>query len=237
MKKVGIIIFIAALVVGVVVANVFSFGSVSAESFNPSFLNFSFKRGVKGSGNIATDTRNIRDFKSIDVSGVFNVEIVAQKDFGVVVEADDNLIPLIKTEVRDGVLEISTDERIKSKSRMTVRISAPNIEKIEASGATKVSLSEVMNSSLTIDTSGASKINVSGKTDLLNIDVSGASKIDAENLAVANAVVDASGASKVMVNVSGELKADCSGASSVEYSGTPSNIEQKTSGASKVVSK
>lgn len=237
MKKIGIIIFIAALVVGVVVANVFSFGSVSAESFKPSFLNFSFKRGVKGSGNVATETRDISDFKAIDVSGVFNVEIVAQKEFSVVVEADDNLIPLIKTEVRDGILEISTDKRIKSKSRLTVRISAPNIEKIEASGATKVSLSEVMNSSLTIDTSGASKINLSGKTDLLNVDVSGASKIDAENLSVADAVVDASGASKVMVNVSRELKADCSGASSVVYSGTPTNIEKRLTGASKVVSK
>ncbi len=237
MKKVGIIIFITALVIGVVVANVFSFGGVSAESLKPSFLNFSFKRGVKGSGNVVTENREVRDFKAIDVSGVFNVEIVAQKEFSVQVEADDNLLPLIKTEVKNGVLEISTEKRIKSRTRMTVRISAPDIESIEASGATKVSAIELKNSSLKLDTSGASKISVAGETGSLNVDVSGASKIDAENLAAANVIVDASGASKVLVNVSGELRADCSGASSVTYSGTPTNIVKNTSGAGKLRAK
>jgi hypothetical protein len=232
MKKIGIIIFGIALLAGVVFANFFSFGK--AES---GLVNFSFVRGVKGSGNISTETRDIKDFRSIDVSGVFNVEIVAQKDFSVQVEADDNLIPLIKTEVNDGVLEISTEKRVKSSTRMTIRISAPDIEKIEASGATVVSLADLKNSGLTIDTSGASKIKLAGETSDLNVDVSGASKIDAENLQAIDAVVDASGASRVLVNVSRELRADCSGASSVIYSGTPSNIQKKTSGASSIAAK
>lgn len=229
MKKIGLIIFAVALLVGVIFANFVSFGKAEL-----GLMDFSFKRGVKGSGNVVTETRDISGFKAIDVSGVFNVEIVAQKGFSVQIEADDNLIPLIQTEVNDGVLEISTEKRIKSSSKMTIRISAPDIEKIQVSGVAKVSLTELKNAALKIDTSGASKVTVAGETRDLNIEVSGASKIEAANLSSVNADINASGASQVSVNVTGDLKADCSGASNVTYSGTPTNVEKHASGASKI---
>jgi hypothetical protein len=230
MKKIGFIIFVLALLVGVVFANFTSFGKADIGAFN-----FTFKRGERGSGNVVTENRGLSGFKAVEVGGVFNVEIVAQKEFSVEVEADDNLLPLIKTEVHNGVLEISTEKRIRSKTRMTIRIGAPDIERLEISGVAKVSLADVSNEKLTVDTSGASKVMLAGQTRDLTIDVSGASKVDAASVSSVNAFVDASGASKVLVNVSGDLKADLSGASTVTYSGTPTNIDKKTSGASKVV--
>ncbi len=229
MKKIGIIVFIAAIVLGVLVSSFFSFGRVSGKVFN-----FSFNKSVKGSGNIATETRDISGFKGIDVSGVFQVEITAQKEFAVEIEADDNLLPLIKTEVRDGILRIETRERLKSENGLKIRISAPDIDHIDASGVSKVNLSAVKNNELHVDTSGASKINISGETAKFTVEVSGASSIDAENLKAENANIDASGASHVSVFATGELKSDASGASKIVYSGSPKNIEKKTSGASSV---
>jgi hypothetical protein len=232
MKKIGFLVFIAAIVIGVVFASFTSFGK--AES---SFFKINFNRGVAGSGNVAAEKRDVGDFKSIDVSGVFEVQIVAQKDFSVEVEADDNLLPLIRTEVEDGVLQIETEKRISSPTRLFVKISAPNIEKLEVSGVAKVNVAELKNSALTLDTSGASKITLAGETAKLLIDVSGASKIDAENLKAENAEVETSGASSVNVFVTNYLRADASGASKVTYSGSPANVERKTSGASKVAAK
>lgn len=98
MKKIGIIIFIAAIIVGVVVSSFLSFGRLSERVFN-----FSFRSGTSGSGNLATETRDVSGFTGVDVGGVFQVEITAQKEFGIEIDADDNLLPLIKTEVRGGV--------------------------------------------------------------------------------------------------------------------------------------
>jgi len=231
MKKVALIVFIAALLVGVVVSNVFSFGKTDYK-----FLNFSFNKwsGVKGSGNAATEKRDVSGFTAVDVSGVFQVEIVAQKDFAVEVDADDNLLPLVRTEVRGGTLHISTEGRVSPKSPLRVRISAPDIDNIEASGVSKVFLNGVKNSSLGIDSSGASKISVEGTTRTLTVDVSGASNIDASNLTAENATIDASGASTVTVNASNDVQANASGASKIYYSGTPKNVSKKASGASKV---
>lgn len=229
MKKIGIMVFAAAILVGVCVSSFFSFGRLSEKAFT-----FSFGSGVKGSGTTATETRDVGSFSGVDVSGVFQVEITAQKDFAIEIEADDNLLPLIKTEVRDGVLRIETSERVKTGNPLKVRISAPNIDNIEASGASRVTLGNVKNNELRVDTSGASKINLNGETANLTIEVSGASAIDAENLKAEKATVEASGASHVSVFATGELKSDASGASRIVYSGSPKNIEKKSSGASSV---
>jgi hypothetical protein len=230
MKKIGILIFAVATLIGIVFANLASFGKVDL----PKFVGISWGKGIKGSGNIVTETRDVTGFTSVEAGGVFQVEVTAQKDFSVQLEADDNLLPLIRTEVINGKLVISNEKRLKSRSKIVVRISAPDIEGIDVHGAAKLSLNDVKNRSLKVDTSGASKVSVAGETGDLNIEVSGASKVDASGLNAENAVIDASGASSVLVNVMGDLKAAASGASKIKYNGTPRNIQKRTSGASKV---
>ncbi|NOT49014.1 MAG: DUF2807 domain-containing protein [Acidobacteria bacterium] len=232
MKKFGILIFIAAIILGIFVSSFFSIGPAAKPSFS-----FSFNKTTKGSGNVSTEARDIRDFTGVDVSGVFQVEITAQKDFAVEIEADDNLIPLIKTEVRGGVLHIETEDRLSTDNGLKVRIHAPDIDDIDASGAAKINATAISNEQLQVHTSGASKISLSGETANLSVDVSGASRIEAENLKAENAEVDASGASSVSVFAAGELRTDLSGASKVVYSGSPKNIYKKTSGASSVKEK
>lgn len=229
MKKIGIIVFIFALVVGVSVASFVSWGKATGN-----IVNFKVDFGTeRGSGNMASETRSVSDFSQIEVSSVFHVEITAQQEYRLEIEADDNLLQHITTEVRNGRLEISLDKRVKTKNPMKVRISAPNIDRIDASGASFVDLSNLKNNELTVDTSGASKINVAGETGKLIIDVSGASRIDAGSLSAQTANIDASGASHVSVNVVNELIADASGASRVTYSGSPS-VTRNTSGAGSV---
>jgi hypothetical protein len=233
MKKVGIIFFAAALILGVVLANIVSFGRIGSSIFHIS-TNFG---GVSGSGNIVTDKRDLAGFKAIDVGGIFKLEVTAQQDYSVEVIADDNLQPIIKTELDGDVLRISADKHIKSHEPIVIRISAPDIENVEASGASNVDISNLKNAEFTVNTSGASKVAVQGETELLNIDVSGASKINAEGLKAENARVDASGASNVSVFALDELRADASGASRIVYIGTPKNVTNKTSGASSVMQK
>lgn len=230
MKKVGFFIFAAALVVGLIVSNLFSFGRISDKFFNFSF-NF---RGVKGSGQTVSELRSISGFKSVDVGGVFQVEITAQKEFAVEVEADDNLLPLVKTEIRGGTLHIEMDKKVHTSNPLRVRISLPDIDHLDVSGAANVTVNDLKNTGLSVDSSGASKIKIAGETAKLTIDVSGATKVDAENLKAENATLEASGASHIDVNVSGRLNANASGASKISYSGSPTSVEKKASGASKV---
>lgn len=229
MKKFGILIFIVAVIVGISLANVFSFGKLSP------LVKFSFDFGrVRGSGNIVTQTRDISGFSKIDAGGAYDIEVVAQKEFSVEVQGDDNLVEFVKTEVHGDTLEISNSKRFSTGGRIVIRISAPDIESLDLSGASTAKLSNVKNESLRIESKGASKVIASGETKDLFVDLAGASKLDASELKSVNAEVEARGACHANVSVTGDLKAQASGASRVNYSGNPQNVERSVSGASSV---
>src|SRR5216117_4037518 len=64
--------------------------------------------GVRGSGVRKTEKRELPAFTSIETTGAFEVEVTCQKPASFEIEADDNILPLIQTEVRDGVLRVTT---------------------------------------------------------------------------------------------------------------------------------
>lgn len=222
MKKLGIAIFLAA----------FSIGLFSAVSCNIAKLG-----ATTGSGNTKSEKRDVSGFTKVEAVGAVTLQIDAQKDFRLEIEADDNLIPLIKTEVSGDTLKISVKDKISSKSKILIKISMPLVASLDVSGASTAVVSNVKVESIKLEASGASKITINGEADDLKIDSSGASGIEAEGLTTANAEVTASGASNSTVSASKNLIADASGASSIYYTGDPKNVEPKTSGASSIKQK
>lgn len=227
MKKVGLIIFIAALSIGIVLSNVFSFGSFAFKS--PISLSFG---KVKGSGDFVTEKRNVGEFKNIEVSGAFEVQIIAGKESAIEIDADDNLLPLIKTEVSGDTLEIGREKRFSTHNRVKIRVFTKNVENLETSGASSATLTNLDNEFLNVDSSGVSRVTVAGKTNRLKIEMSGVSQIKTKELSASNVSIDGSGASRADVFASEALTADLSGASHVDYSGNPTEINKKTSGGS-----
>jgi hypothetical protein len=234
MKKIGIIVFAVCIVIGLAFANFFSFGRLSDRLFH---VNLDIGGRVSGSGNVSTEHRGVAGFNSVEVSGVFQVEIVSGKEYSVEVQADDNVLPLIETNVSGSTLHIDLREKASPSSTMIVRITAPSIERVDTTGAANVTASGISNDSFTINTTGASKVNLGGETAKLDIKVTGASVIDAEQLNAVAANIKASGASKINVSVSGELHTDASGASRIVYSGDPKTVDNRTSGASSISKK
>lgn len=219
MKKLGFLIFIIALAIGLI--------------FTPS-CNFKRMTGIKGSGTSKTEQRNVTGFKRIDAGGAVNVEVEAQKDFSVSVEADDNLLQHIKTEVSGDTLKIYSEGKISPSAKMNVKISMPSIEGLDLSGASDGKITNVHADSLELKVSGASEVSISGETKNLEADASGASEINAENLKVEDGKIEASGASSATVSVANNLEAEASGASKISYAGEPKNIKQNASGASSI---
>ena len=235
MKKIGVIVFVACIVIGLSFANFFSVGRFTNRLFHVD-VDFS-EKGAHGSGNVATEKRDLGGFRAVEVSGAFKVEIVWGKDFSVEVQADDNIVPLIDTHVSSDTLYIELEKGVSTKNDMIVRVTAPNIDRVESSGASKVNLSDIKTDSLSIQASGASKIVASGETAKLDIEISGASGVDAEQLRASNVSVDASGASKATVNATSELQADASGASKILYTGEPATVNKDESGGSRITKK
>jgi hypothetical protein len=81
---------------------------------------------------------------------------------------------------------------------------------------------------------GASKIELAGRVDDLSVVISGASDAKLFNLNAKGAILKASGASSIQATVTELLKANSSGASSIDYKGNPNVKGSNTSGASNI---
>ena len=191
-------------------------------------------KGVVGSGNRVTQKRDVPSFLAVEVSGAYEVEIVVQKERSLELSGDDNILPLVTTEVKNNVLRISSSKGFNIKRPVALKIYVPELEAVSTSGANHISVSGIKNSELKIDSSGASKLNLTGETKKLVIDTSGASNIEAKELYAQNVNVESSGAGYVSVYATGELNASASGAARVDYYGNPASVKPDVSGAASV---
>jgi Putative auto-transporter adhesin, head GIN domain len=192
--------------------------------------------GVRGSGVRKTEKRDLPSFNSIETSGAFEVEVNCQKPASFEIEADDNIVPLIQTEVRNGILHVSTTKSYMSSGGIVLRITVPDLASVKSTGAGKFHVSDVKNDSFEIQSTGAATVVVSGQSKQVKIGSTGAGKIDAHNLRANNAEVSVTGAAGVDVYATDQLDITVSGAGRITYSGNP-KVNKNVSGAGQVIKK
>jgi hypothetical protein len=210
--------------------------------------------GEIGSGNLIKQDRKVSSFNGIEVSGAFNVMLTQGTTNSVTVEADDNLMDLIKTEVRGNILVIDNKKPISGSKSLKVYITFTELKSIDLSGAVEVSSQNKLTladlsisgsgssdckldmdvQKLGIDCSGGSKLKLSGSAKDVNLDASGAVDLLAFDFPAENYKVEISGAGKAEINVSKELNVEISGAGNVRYKGNPTKNIQDISGAGSV---
>ena len=202
------------------------------------------------------ELRQVGDFEGVQVSSAFELQLSQGNENSVAVSAPGDVNRAgIKTEVKKGILHIWYDNKnwIKGGGRkLRAYVSAKNIKLIAASGACDVNINgEVRSDELAITLSGASdfkgtviakdlKIDLSGASDLvikgsaanLSIDASGASHLKGYDLITENCRVDASGATDINITVNKVLNAEASGATHIDYRGTGTIGDIRSSGAS-----
>lgn len=193
-----------------------------------------FAHKVTGSGVRKTEKREMPAFKAIETEGSFDVEAVCQSPQSYEMEADDNILPLIKSEVRNGVLHLKAEQGYDSQRGVIVRINVPNLEKVDATGAGKYHIKSLKNDTFEVRTTGASTITVTGQTNSLEIHTTGAGTIDTHNLTAQKANVRSTGAAQVDVYASEELDATATGAAQITYRGDPKTVNKHTTGAASV---
>jgi len=176
---------------------------------------------IRGSGKREMQKRQIAPFTSISTEGAFTIEVTCQKDPGLEVEGDDNVLEFVTSEVRNNVLRLSNSKNYSVNEPVRFKISVPNLEGLTVSGAGKIEIKGVNNEKFEIDSSGAPAISVSGNTKIVDIDSNGAGKIDTHNLHASRAVVESKGVSKIDLDVADQLDVKVSGPSSVTYRGDP----------------
>ena len=76
---------------------------------------------VSGSGQVASETRPVSGFTGIDLSGTGEVIIEQGETESLTIEADDNVLPVLTSEVEDSVLRLDQKPRTTVQTRNPIR--------------------------------------------------------------------------------------------------------------------
>jgi Putative auto-transporter adhesin, head GIN domain len=191
-------------------------------------------KGIRGSGIRSSEKRDLPAFNAVDTTGAYQVEVMCQKPASFEIEADDNILPLIKTEVRDGVLYVSNQQHYNSAKAVALRIGLPELISVSSRGAGEITVQDANSNDLKIASTGAASIKAAGKVKNATISSTGAGDIDTSRLQAERARVTVAGAASVTVYVTEQLDVSVSGVGSVSYSGNPKTVNKSVSGIGSV---
>jgi hypothetical protein len=102
----------------------------------------------------------------------------------------------------------------------------------DLSGASRINGQMKVSGNVDFRITGASRIDLKGSAQDMDLEATGASHIDLLDFVIRNARVKLSGASRSTVNMNGKLDVDLGGASNLEYAGQVTMGDVRVTGAS-----
>jgi hypothetical protein len=213
-----------------------------------------FGNAIRGSGKVTTEKRDVRDFDEVSLSGSGNLVITRTGTESLTVEAEDNIIPYLTTEVSGRRLILGTRDNVSLQTTrpitytLTVKdlealslsgsgnisaSSVPDLGDIHLSGSGNMFISGIDTDKLTTRISGSGDVNAAGKAGSQDVRISGSGNYRAESLQSKDARLEVSGSGRVAVTAGDKLDARISGSGYIEYAGDPA-INQSITGSGRL---
>jgi len=207
-----------------------------------------FGTGVKGNGDVVTENREITDdFTEVSASEGIEVFVTQANDFEISVEADENVIDLIGTDIKNGKLRIHAIENI-GRATKKVYVELPDVSLLSVSSGANLTTDnkiktdkleiEAFNGALGkiefeaddayIEARNGANLKLIGSAQSANIEGRNGANIDARNLVTKICIAEAAGGGNMQLNVTEKLTADAHSGGNIGYSGDASVQKKKS---------
>ncbi len=200
---------------------------------------------ITPSGVIVSEERLVSGFTAIDMRTFGKVTLRQGEAESLTVSGSDNLVELVKTSVRNGVLVIETRQGVTINNPQedlltfeivvkdlneltlsglgTVQMDALRAENFKAvvSGAGELQIQDLQANRLEVTVSGLGGVSIAGKAAEQQVEIPGAGSVHNGDLECAVASVRVSGMGSAKLWVTETLTGEISGSGSVTYYGDP----------------
>ncbi len=204
----------------------------------------------RGSGTMISQTRKVSDFNSISVDYPARILVSQGSTESLKIEGEDNVLPGLKTEVKNNDLRIfyKTDggKHVNATKLVVITITVKDLKAVDfssagnlvidglntnnldvsLSGAGNIKVNDLTTKGLNVNLSGAGSMSASGTADDLSLNISGFGDFNGKQLKGNSASVSISGAGGATVRAEKDLSVSISGAGSVSYYGSPAVTKQ-----------
>jgi hypothetical protein len=188
---------------------------------------------VEGDGVAARDQRQVAALGELEVSGAMQVEVRVGQAPSLLVEADGNLLPYIRTEAHGNTLKIFNERQLRSKAPVRVVYTTPRLSQVHASGSGQVVVRDLNGAPLEVRKSGSGQVRLTGKVDSLHARVSGSGVLDAGELSSASADLGLSGSGRMNIGeIRGDyLRASVAGSGVLQAGGAVRSLNARVAGS------
>jgi hypothetical protein len=203
---------------------------------------------INGNGNVITEERPVTDdFDEVKGSAGVDVYLTEGDSYKIVVEADENLMDIIETNISEGRLNIRANQNIGRSKAKKVHVTYTKLTGIYAtSGADVISNSVIKSEVLNLESnsgadleldinarevyaecSSGADMKISGRAQRLTASASSGSDLKARDLEVKYCKASASSGADITVNVLEEIDGRASSGGDVRYYGDPTAVSVK----------
>ena len=210
--------------------------------------------GLRGSGNVVTEERSVSGFDKVAISSGMNLYLEQGSKEYLKIEAEDNILQNIVTDVKGGKLVIKYKNLvcgISTREPVNIYLTLINLNELDASSGTSISSKEINTDSLKIDISSGATGEMAVKANFIDVNLSSGSTLKISGIAESqkvnlssgvdyraadliskNVKIDVSSGASAEVSASDNLDVSISSGGSVEYSGIPAIVSNISSGGS-----
>lgn len=218
----------------------------------------SWDNHITGNGNVLEETRDISGFTGVHVSSGIDVLLSEGDTYSVVVEADENLLDVIETELKGGMLVVGTDNvSIRKAKSKKVHVTLPNLKALKISSAGDLDgqttfhcddlrvdvssagdlLLEVKAERINLDISSSGDVRLSGEAKEFDASLSSAGDLHAFDLVAETVDVSVSSAGDARVHATREISMRASSAGDIHYMGGAEVVHSNKSSAGSIIKK
>ncbi|MFD0975313.1 head GIN domain-containing protein [Salinimicrobium gaetbulicola] len=213
---------------------------------------------VNGNGNMTTESRTVSDYDRVSLLGSMDVQLVAGKEGNLKIEAEENLLKHIITEVEGNSLKIRVEKgyRLDPSRNMEIKVVVPfeSLDAVTLTGSGDIySADEIRSKNFeikivgsgdvklfvtakdaTAGVTGSGDIELKGSAENFDCKVTGSGDISAFNFKSATVSATVLGSGDIQVYASEELSAKTPGSGDIEYRGNPKKENFRTMGSGSI---
>ncbi len=174
---------------------------------------------VKGSGNVQIEERSVGDFHGVSLMGSPDVHITVGGAPSLSIEAEDNILALISTEVRGGVLHVGSEQSFSSRKGIHVTLTVPELRSVKVQGSGDIEAEGVHGDLFTARVKGSGDIEVTGSVQRVEAEVLGSGDIKMFGLDAVDGEATVKGSGDIDIQASGTLDLTVLGSGDIRYRG------------------
>ncbi|MEM1321242.1 MAG: head GIN domain-containing protein [Bacteroidota bacterium] len=218
----------------------------------------SWGKGIKGEGPIVTKELDIDAFTGIHLTTSADIYIKQGSTQKVTIEAQQNIIDLVKTSVKGKTWKIGYEKNVREAKSVKFYITLPTVTNLGVSGSGSVQTdgrftglddldvhisgsgdvkADVEAGDISTHISGSGDVSLAGSANSHDIHISGSGDVESYRLQTENCDVHISGSGECEIYVKSKLDVAISGSGDVSYKGDPGSVRSKVSGSGDVQSK